>query len=62
VHVIVFPAELAQVRAEVTADLPHGIFAAPKHVRVEYTAPVLRHEDQMDMKRGNHAPATAVIL
>ena len=46
VHVIVFPVELAQLRAEVAADLPHRVLAAPEHVRVEDAAPVLRHEDQ----------------
>lgn len=61
VHVVVFPVELAHLGAEIAADLPHGILAAPQHVRVERAAPVFRHEDQMNVERGNHMPAMAVI-
>ena len=61
VHVVVFAVELPQLRAEVAADLPHRVLAGPEHVRIEDTAPVFRHEDQMNVERGNHVPATAVI-
>jgi len=62
VHVVVLAAELAQVRAEVPADLPHGMLAGVQHRSVEHAATVLRHEDQMNAKRGNDVSATAVIL
>ena len=53
VHVIVFPIELPQLGAEIGADLPHGVLAAAEHVRIEHAASVLRHEDQLNMERGN---------
>jgi hypothetical protein len=60
VHVVIFTVELAQLGAEVAADLPHGVLAAGEHVRVEHATPVLGHEDQMNVGRGNHVSATAL--
>jgi hypothetical protein len=51
---------LAQFGAEVAADLPHGVLAAGEHVCVEHATPVLGHEDQMNVGRGNHVSATAL--
>jgi hypothetical protein len=42
---------------KVTADLPHRLSAAVEHLVVQYTAAVLRHEDQVDMQSGNHMHA-----
>jgi hypothetical protein len=58
VHMVVLAVEFAQLRAEVTAHLPHRILARSEHVRVQHAAPVLRHEDQMNVERGCHVPAT----
>ena len=60
-HMVVLAVELAKLRAEVAADLPHGLFAAAEHLPVQHSAPVLCHEDQVNVKRGNHVPATTVI-
>ena len=62
VDMIVFAVELPQLRADVTADLPHRVLAAAEHARVEHAAPVLRHKDQMHVERGSHVPAAAVLL
>jgi len=58
VHMVVLAVEFAQLRAEVTAHLPHRILARSEHVRGQRAAPVLRHEDQMNVERGCHVPAT----
>jgi putative transposase len=44
VNVIVFPVELAQFGAEVAADLPRGVLAAPQHIRIKHAAPVVTIE------------------
>ena len=63
VYVVVLPVELPQLRTEVTADLPHRVLAASRSMSaVQDAAPVLRHEDQMNVERGNHVPAAAVLL
>jgi hypothetical protein len=61
-YVIVFAVEIAQFRAEVSANFPHGVLAAAEHVRVEHAMPVSCHEDQMSVERGNYLPATAIII
>ena len=58
---IVFPVEFPQLGAEVGADLPYRILAAHQHLPVEYATPVLGHEDQVNVERGNHVPATAIL-
>jgi putative transposase len=52
---------LAQVSAEVIADLPHRVLAAAEHGAVEGTVPVPRHEDQVHMERGNCVPAVPAV-
>jgi putative transposase len=61
-NVVVLPVELAQLDAEVSAGLAHGVGAAAEHVRVEDAALVLRHEDQMDVERRNHVATPAVMV
>jgi putative transposase len=55
--VVIFAVELAQLDAEVSAGLPHGVLEALEHIRVKETASVGRHEDLMNVERGNHVPA-----
>ena len=59
---VVFTVELRQAGTEVAAHFPHCVLARQEHVRIEDTAPVFRHEDQMHVQHGNHVPATAVLL
>ena len=61
-YVVVFPVELAQFRAEVAADFPHGILAAAEHVRVKHATSVFCHEDQMDVEGGNHMSARPIVI
>jgi hypothetical protein len=42
VQVIVVAGEGPQLRAEVAADLPHGVLAAAEHARIEDTARVTK--------------------
>ena len=58
---VVLAVELGHLGAELAADLPDGLLAAPQHVRVEHAAPVFCHEDQMNVERRNDVPATAVV-
>ena len=62
VRVIAFPVDLPQLRADVTAGLPHRVLAALEHVGVGRAVPVLRYKDRKDVERGNHVPAAAVML
>jgi hypothetical protein len=62
VDVVGLAVELAQLGLEVAAGLPHHLFAEAEHVIVEDAAPVLRHEDQVRVKRRNYVPATPVIV
>ena len=53
--------EFRQLRAEAAAHFPHRVLAEPEQVRAGDTAPVLGHENHVNMERGNHLPAAAVI-
>jgi putative transposase len=57
VHVVVVEMELARPGAEGATDLPYGLLTALEHVRVGHAMPVLRHDDQMAVARGDHMPA-----
>ena len=59
---IVVAVELPQLRAEAAAHRPHRVLAGPGQVRAGDTAPVLGHENQVNMERGNHVPAAAVVV
>ena len=62
VHVVVVTVELRQAGTEVAAHFPRCVLVRREHVRVEDTAPVFRPEDQVNVGRGNHVPAPAVLL
>ncbi len=60
--VIVFAVELGEGGAEVFAHVGHDLPTAVQHRHVQHTTPVLRHEDQMHVERGNHMPSTPVVV
>jgi putative transposase len=62
VHVVVLAGALCEHRAEVLADFPEHLGQVPDHLSGEHTAPVLSHEDQVDVQRGDDMPATPVLL
>ena len=61
VDVVGFAVELAQLGAEVRADLAHDLFTAGKHAVVEHAAPVLGDEHQVDVKVPHNAPAASDV-
>jgi len=62
VHVIILAVALREHRAEVLADLPEHVGQVADHLPGEDTTPVLCHEDQVNVQRGNYVPATPVII
>src|SRR5690606_39171153 len=60
--VIVFAVELDQFGAEVAAHVTHDLFASGQDLVGEDTAPVLSYENQVNVKRRYHAPATSVVV
>ena len=62
VHVVILAVALREYGAEVLADLPEDLREIADHLPRENATPVFRHEDQMHVERGNHMPATPVII
>src|SRR5690606_1388307 len=60
-HVVVFPVELDKISLEVGAHVPHDLLAALKDLAGQRSAPALRHEDQMDVERGEIVSAAPVV-
>jgi len=61
VDVVGFAVELAQVGAEVGADLAHDLFASGEHRVVEHAAPVLGDKHQVDVEVPDDATAAPDI-
>ena len=59
---VVFAVAFREDRAEVLADLPEHLRQVADHLSGEDTTPVLGHEDQVNMQRGNNMSATPVII
>lgn len=57
--VVVLAVELAQLHAEVVADLPHDGLAVRQDLVSEGSTPILGHEHQVGMAVPNSMPATA---
>ena len=62
VDVVVFAVTLGEDRAEVAADLAEHVREVADHFPGQHAPPVFRHEDQVDMQRGNNVSATPVIV
>ena len=60
-HMVVFPVALDQDGPEVLAHLPEHISQVADVLPVQDAAPVLGHEDQVDVQGGNNVPASPVV-
>jgi putative transposase len=62
VHVVGLSAEFPQLGGEVCAYFRRDGLAGAEHRVVKYTAPVVSHEDQVDVERGDNVSAMAVVI
>ncbi|GAA1465148.1 hypothetical protein GCM10009603_44640 [Nocardiopsis exhalans] len=58
---VVLAVELAQLGLEVPTHLPHDLLAPGEHGASQSATPILRDEDQMDMKVIYDLPSGAYI-
>jgi putative transposase len=61
-HVIILPIALCEHSPEVLAHLAEHVGQVADHLSREHATPVLGHEYQVDVQRGNYVPATPVFL